>query len=137
MRWRNEEKLERKLSLKDLKNALNTLIMRSRCQDHRQMNRQDEKISEYELVSAASMLRKSSINDKMSKSEFSEIVSEICKNPFSRFFSRLLDLNRNWSCIIKRIHLFFKVSTILNHSDVECPLDPQIADWKILQYLRF
>merc|ERR1712126_20228 len=124
MRLRNEDKLERKLSLKDLKKSLKPKIKRSRCQDRRQMNREDEKISEYELLSAASMLPKSSVNDKMSKSEFSEMVSEIFKNPFISFFVILLGLNKCCKCILNMIHLFFKLTTILNPYDVEYTIDP-------------
>merc|ERR1712136_309907 len=119
IRWRNEEKLERKLSLKGLKNAIQYLIGG------------DDKISVEELMSAASMIRKSNVKDTMSKSEFSEMVSEISKNPFICFSAILFDLCSCLTCILRRIYIFAKLSTILNPPDMERTIDHEFKNLAI------
>ena len=79
--WENEEKSERKLTIKALRNAVQFLIDK------------DGEISEDEVAATIAVFGKSNIDDEISKLEFNKMLSVINKDTLVSFSGILMDLD--------------------------------------------
>ena len=86
--WENEEKSERKLTIKALRNAVQFLIDK------------DGEISEDEVAATIAVFGKSNINDEISKLEFNKMGLAINKDALVSFSSILMDLDGCSICIL-------------------------------------
>merc|ERR1712198_655200 len=114
--WENEDKSERKLSIKALRNAVQFLLD------------EDGEISEDEVAATIAVFGKSNINNKISKLEFSKMVSAINKDAFVSFSSILMDLDGCSICILRSVYIFAKLLPILNNIEKGYTIDDELKN---------
>jgi len=95
--WVNEEKSERKLTIKALRNAIQFVIDK------------DGEISEDEVAATIAVFEKSNINDEILKLEVNKMVSAINKDALVSFFSIFKDSDGCSICIFKSVYNFTKL----------------------------